>query len=330
MPKLWFCYSTVNGLDSDEPYNSPYSITWNLGRYLRRCALECGYQFEYRNLDDKSPADLFHGDVVVGHTWWDGGFMDIALDSPAYKFILQPYQHYMVSEGDIPRLKQMFAKADRLLLITGQYWWDTMKDSPFADWQTKATRIDMAVNPNIHPLSKISWNEPGKRKFLAMGTDRPYKGLDEVAHLMQMSGAHLGYFGNALLERFAHVPSFTHFGGALLNEVRQAHITSEYDFFITLGRADANPTTLLEAACWGLIPLCNPRSGYWPEEPFIGLLDPGTPDADGINLAVLEGLQDMKDRDLYKHQRRIRDYVIRNHSWEKFNRTVWAEIMKVL
>ena len=82
MPKLWFSYSTVNGLDSDEPYNSPYSITWNLGRYLRRCALECGYQFEYRNLDDKSPADLFHGDVVVGHTWWDGGFMDIALVLP--------------------------------------------------------------------------------------------------------------------------------------------------------------------------------------------------------------------------------------------------------
>ena len=31
---------------------------------------------------------------------------------------------------------------------------------------------------------------------------------------------------------------------------------------ITLGSADANPTTILEAMAWGLIPVCSVQSGY--------------------------------------------------------------------
>ena len=31
---------------------------------------------------------------------------------------------------------------------------------------------------------------------------------------------------------------------------------------ITVGSADANPTTILEAMAWGLIPVCSIQSGY--------------------------------------------------------------------
>src|ERR1035437_10468265 len=31
---------------------------------------------------------------------------------------------------------------------------------------------------------------------------------------------------------------------------------------LTVGKADANPTTILEAMAWGLIPICTPTSGY--------------------------------------------------------------------
>jgi len=31
---------------------------------------------------------------------------------------------------------------------------------------------------------------------------------------------------------------------------------------LTVGSADANPTTILEAMAWGLIPICTPTSGY--------------------------------------------------------------------
>ena len=330
MPKLWFSYSTVQGLDADEPYNSPYTIAWHAGRYLRRLALEIGFEFEYRNLDDKTPADIKKGDICIGHTWWDGGFMDQALDSEAYKIILQPYQHHMVSEADIPRLKEMFAKADRLCLITGEYWWDTMGETPFADWKAKAVRVDMAVNPHMHPFSKISWGEAGDRRFLCMGTDRPYKGLDYVADLMQLTGSHLGYYGDAPAQRFQHVPRFTHYGGARLDEAVQVKITKEYDFFITLGRADANPTTLLEAACWGLLPMCNDLSGYYADRPFIGLHTPTTADNILADLDVLDKLQMMKQRDLITRQRVIREYVIRHHSWARFNETIWKVIREVL
>ena len=37
---------------------------------------------------------------------------------------------------------------------------------------------------------------------------------------------------------------------------------AQFDFMITVGRRDANPTTVLEAMAWGLVPICTPQSGY--------------------------------------------------------------------
>src|SRR5205814_9445177 len=39
-------------------------------------------------------------------------------------------------------------------------------------------------------------------------------------------------------------------------------IIADNDFLITVGTSDPNPTTILEAMGWGLIPVCTPQSGY--------------------------------------------------------------------
>src|SRR3990172_12895740 len=39
-------------------------------------------------------------------------------------------------------------------------------------------------------------------------------------------------------------------------------IVAEHDFLLTVGSSDSNPATILEAAAWGLVPVCTRESGY--------------------------------------------------------------------
>lgn len=320
---LWFSYSTVAGIDAPEPPNSPYSITWNLGRYLRDKAASIDYEFQYRNLDMPFIETIGSDDLVIGHTWYPTGWMNSALDSPAKaKLILQPYSENMVAPTERPWIKGLFAKADRLLLVTGPYWHNSMPYSPFAEWYDKTTRLDMAINFDLHPHSKTHWNPISKRRVLAIGMDIPAKGLDLIADFARCGGWHLGYFGNAPFERFAHVPQFKHYGGAEFTPELQKHLTDEYDFFVSLARSDANPTTLLETASWGLIPMCNIESGYWGGQPFVELRK----DDMLYNLSQMDMLQSAPEYGLSEMSSYIRRQTAERHTWQRFNETVWAEI----
>lgn len=326
-PTIWFAYSTVHGIDSPEPPNSPYSLTWNVGRFLRDKAVSIGYEFQYRNLDLIFEDTLGPDDIVIGHPWWPNGWMSGALNSNAKaKFVLQPYQHDIVGKNESWWIKGLVDKADHCFWVTGKYWWDTMHEGLYGDWKSKSTRLDMAINPALHPLSKKRWNPPGKRKFLAIGADIPYKGLDMIADLARMGGFHLGYYGAATYEKFGHVPQFRHNGARDFTPDVQAWIANEYDAFISLARGDANPTTLLETACWGLLPMCNQESGYWPDAPFMELRKDDTL----FNLAQVDYLQSVSEYELRQRAEQIRCEVVERHGWAQFCEAVWSEVSKVL
>lgn len=328
-PTLYFSYSMFPGTTFDDapPVNSPYTITYYLGRFLRSKAAEIGYMFEYRNLDDTAPVQFGKQDIALGHTWWSGGFMDAALDADIRaKFIIQPYSHCMVSEPDIPRNRALFANADHLFLITGAYWWDTMPDSPYADWRTRATRLDMAVDSAQHPYSKRTWNKPGKRGFLCMGVDRPAKGLDQVAELARVSGIRLGYFGDPNTPTFDDVPQMTKHGGVNFTPALIQRICETYDFFLCAGVFDANPTTLLETSAWGLIAACTKESGYWPHKPFAELRLNDVV----FNWETVEYLQNAPEHELAQISRNVRSHIEDHYTWNKFCSIVWNEVSKWL
>jgi hypothetical protein len=265
--------------------------------------------------------------VVIGHSWYPEGFLTNAFKQECRaKFLLQPYQHDIVGRNESWWIRKLADAADHLLFITGQYWFDTMSDGLYGDWKEKSTRLDMAINPALHPHSKVTWGKPGKRKALAIGADIHYKGLDMIADLARCAGFHLGYYGSAPYQKFIHVPQFSHYGGVDFTPDVQAQISNEYDFFISLARGDANPTTLLETALWGLLPMCNQESGYWPGEPFVELRK----DDMLFNLCQLELLQAMPEYKLNENVERIRRQVIQQHTWARFNETVWAEVEKYL
>lgn len=325
--KLYFAYSTIKGLDAPEPPNSPYSLTYHVGRMLREHAADCGYAFEYVNLDSTEPRKFHKADVVIGHVWDSpGSFMQQALQANVRaKIVLQPYSTYMVSEGDVPRYLQMFQQADALLFVTGKPWYDIMEQSPYAALKPKVTRLDMAVDSLRHAYRKTHWNAPGKRGWLCIGADIPAKGLDYVAELARTAGLRLAHVGSPSPVTFQHVPVFTQYPGMEFDEQSVTTLCQDYDFFLSLARADANPTTLLETAAWGLVGLCNEESGYFADDPFIGL--------NGTlvdNWETVDYWQHAPEWELKQRSLRLRRIVEREYTWERFNATVWSEVQKWL
>jgi hypothetical protein len=64
-------------------------------------------------------------------------------------------------------------------------------------------------------------------------------------------------------------------------------LVASHDFLLTVGRFDANPTTILEAMAWGLIPVCTPTSGYAGYEGIVNV----PLDNPGEAVSILERLQ---------------------------------------
>lgn len=327
---LWFSYSMEPGgsLDSARPYRSPYERTWYLGRFLREKARERGWAFRYVNLDDTTPHAVGPDDIVLGHLWFnEGSFIQRAFDQDCrLKLILQPYTHKMVGDEALPVLHRYFDIADWLFLITGPYWFDTMPLTPFARWRDKATRIDNAVNPQAHPFLKRRWNPPGKRRAMAVGYDNPAKGMDVIADIARTTGIHIGVFGAVGYEMFPNAPTITCHGGVSFTPDVIQELVDEYDFFLSTGRFDANPTTLNETACWGLIGACTPQSGYWPDQPFYEL----SLDDMILNYDQIDRLQHMSERDLWRRARMMRDLMVSDYNADKVCATIWDKIEQLL
>lgn len=323
MPTLWFSYSMwANGsLDDPEPTRSPYARTWHLGRFLRDRAQERGWQFRYVNLDDTSPVTIHKEDIVIGHVWFnESSFMQQALKQDCrLKICIQPYTHHMVGDEALPMLYDMFDRADHLMLNTGPYWWDTMPDSPFAEWQDKAVRLDNCVNAAHNPYQKHTWNPKGQRGLMCVGYDNPVKGIDRVAELARVGGYRLGVFGN--MNPIHHVAQCTMYGGTHFTPDNVAWICRDYDFFVSMGRFDANPTTLNETACWGLLGACTTGSGYWPDQPFIELRDDLL-----FNLEQVDRMQQTDESELTARSLRMRELMERDYNWQDWLNRVWGQI----
>ena len=328
MPTLWFSYSLPGGnLDCDEPLSSPYSLSWHVGRMLREKAADIGYAFQYVNLDSVEPVTFNPDDVVIGHVWdTPGSFMQQALSAAIKaKIVLQPYSHGMVSAGDVARYIEMFERADALLFVTGEYWYSTMPDSPFAALVDKVTRVDMAVNTALHPFNKTNWNPPGERAVVVIGHDTPTKGYRHVAELARVAGFRLGHIGSADPATFEHVPCMTFHGGMLFTPETIARVCQSYDALIAMpgtDGADANPTVLLEAAAWGLTVYCDVHAGYLPGQPFreLRLNDMA------FNVRQMRAFQTENEYDLLADSIALCNKAHDDYTFERMNQTIWQKV----
>ena len=95
---------------------------------------------------------------------------------------------------------------------------------------------------------------------------------------------------------------------------RGKELISQYDFMITVGTADANPTTILEAMSWGLVPVCTPTSGY---ENIPGIVNVPSNDLEGA-ISVLRQLQKAPEEELLSLVARADEMLKTHFNWDRF------------
>ncbi len=200
---------------------------------------------------------------------------------------------------------------DLFLAITGPYWFARVADSRCSHWAPRMVRLDLAVDRADFPPLKTAFNPPGERRFVYVGHTGRYKNTGYLGEIARRSPgvefAWIGAGGRA-------IPGVRALGRQDFSDIAARGLIAGFDFLITVGRADANPTTILEAMAWGLIPVCTPQSGY---EGLPGIVNVPLDDAASA-ATIVRDLQARPDDELRRLQRENWQALDRDYSWDRF------------
>jgi len=210
-------------------------------------------------------------------------------------------------------IDRVMDRIDVLFAIMGPTWWDRWPQSTFAHWLPKMVRLDMALDASRFPRVKTRFNPPGKRRFLHIGRNHPMKGTDFLSRLFSgQDDLACDWIGIG-----DDIPGIGRLSGHVeLTPELMGRLAADYDFFITTGRADPNPTTILEAMAWGFPVVCTPQSGY-DETPYRRCV--WLDDLDGSR-EVLRQLQSAPEAELRAMADEARQVVCRDYAWSNFER----------
>ena len=213
---------------------------------------------------------------------------------------------------------KIIEQCDRYLAITGNAWMKCLKDSPFQHWEPKIVHVDLAVDRADFPFIKKNFNPAGKRRFLYIGHTAWYKNISFLEKLAEeipeIDFAWMG--GNKSLNKIKGLGKFD------FSKQEAKNLVQDYDFLLTVGTADANPTTILEAMAWGLIPVCSVQSGY---EGFSGIRNISIDDMKDA-VVTIKNLQSVSEEQLKLWQHENMDCLDNHFNWSRFCSQVLDEI----
>lgn len=254
------------------------------------------------------------GDILIGHSHpfpFTIFRRSVEHAGWARKLIMQPYNSDWSQVGYID---DVIDKCDLFLAITGDYWFQRISSEKTSRWLPKMIQLNLAVDRNQFPFLKKSFNPVGKRKFIYIGNDHPGKNLPYLRAI----ASRFDSYEFAWAGKGTSCQELKSLGYIDFSMPDGRELISSYDFMITVGNADANPTTILEALSWGLIPVCTPTSGYQNE---IGIINIPHDDVNEA-CAVIENLQSMDSHNLNKISNLGKKVLSEKYNWQIFFREV--------
>jgi glycosyltransferase involved in cell wall biosynthesis len=224
-----------------------------------------------------------------------------------------------INKPYLDSINDIIPNANILFAIMGQYWWDQWEESPYAHWLPKMVRLDLAVDTQDFPRVKTKFNPAGKRRFLFIGRNDPMKGIDLLTKLISKDGKFSGGWigGGPDIQGIPRVSPPRDLSPEFMQQIGE-----RFDFFITTGVADPNPTTILESMSWGFPVICTPQSGYYETTYRRNVYHDNIP----RSLEVLEELQYAKEEDLMAMANEARTVVETQYTWDKFNSTIISSL----
>jgi glycosyltransferase involved in cell wall biosynthesis len=301
------------------PHGDRISTPDAIGRELGR-RLQTRYTVIYHDWSERDAIEPEPGDVLIGHPNQDPNTVfrrSVRLDGWRRRLLMAPFNH-----GDLRQVAfedSIVPHCDLYLAITGPYWFTTITDSRCSHWQPKMIHLDLAVDRNHYPPLKTSFGAPGKRRVVYIGRKYRYKNTAYLSGIAAgVPGVEFAWIGvgDGPIEGFASLGEID-FGSKAGRDV-----IAGFDFMLTVGRADANPTTILEAMAWGLIPVCTPTSGYQgiPSIPNVPLGDAASAAAN------LRRLLSLDEPDLLAMQSANWRLLDEHYTWDRFATQVIAAI----
>jgi glycosyltransferase involved in cell wall biosynthesis len=305
----------MNTLHLVYPHGPRISTPDAIGRHLAE-RLAPDFRVRHHNWDSCRPIYPEPGDCLVGHAHpYPWTCFRLSLRQPGWRrrILLQPYVH-----GDNRQaayLDSVIPQCDWFLSITGRHWFTRVDESPFAHWRPKMIHVDLAVDRREFPPVKTAFSPPGHRRLVYVGHTAAYKNTPYLSQIAaELPECQFSWIGSG--RKTIHG---VRAAGALDFATEGArNLLGHHDFMITVGRADANPTTILEAMAWGLIPICTPESGYegYPDIINIPL------DAPAEAARIIRHWQAAPDADLHAMQRRNWELLDRHFTWARLGAQV--------
>jgi glycosyltransferase involved in cell wall biosynthesis len=301
------------------PHGERISTPDAIGRQLG-LRLENRYEVIYHDWSDRGAIVPEPGDVLVGHPHpHPNTVFRRSLRHKGWhrRLMLAPFHH-----GDLRQIAfedPIVRDCDLILAITGPYWFRSIETSRCSHWQPKMVHVDLAIDRRDFPPLQTAFRAKGERRVLYIGHTGRGKNtsyLSEIAaHIPDTEFGWIGK-GERPIERFKAL------GAIDFGSQTGRNLVSQFDFLLTVGKADANPTTILEAMAWGLVPICTPTSGY---DGIASIPNVPLHDAEGA-AAVVRRLLGSDESDLLAMQSENWRLLDEHYSWDRFASQVTAAI----
>ena len=287
-------------------HSSPFCIGNEVGDRLAR-----DYDVRFYGWRDKVRIVPQPGDVLLGHPHWRRGTVfDCSVAQPGWKrrILMAPYADDL---RQVAYYDRHMAQCDLFLAITGNYWFDRIEQATIRRWKPKMRHLDLAVARTHFPFVKTAFNPPGRRKFLYIGHTAHNKNVGYLSRLQrQCPSVDISWAGRGRKK----IPGVHVLGFMDFSQPEARAKVAEFDFMITVGAMDANPTTILEALAWGLIPTVTMQSGY---ENRPGIVNLPLDDPAAAEL-VFARLQALSDAELHETQRQGQQSLDAHYRWDRF------------
>ena len=299
--------------DADR-HSSPYCIGNEVGDRLQR-----DYDVRFYGWRDTVTIQPGSGDVLLGHPHWrrDSVF-DRSVRQPGFarRILMAPYVDDL---RQVAFYDRHMDRCDLFLAITGNYWFDRVEQSAMRRWRPRMRHLDLAVDRAHFPFVKQRFNPAGARRFVYIGHTAHNKNVGYLARLQRdCADADISWIGRGRKK----IPGVHPLGFMDFRDPKSLEAVSAFDFMITVGAMDANPTTILEAMAWGLVPVVTMQSGY---EHRPGIVNIPLDDAAGAQ-AVFHRLQNAADAELMTLQHQGQQAIDTLYRWDRFYAQVRAAI----
>lgn len=254
-------------------------------------------------------------DILIGHPHPNPmTVFRLSMKNEQWKkiIIMQPYT---TNINQVGYLFKVLPHCHKFIAICGKYWFKKARFSYFKKWLPIMVQHDMAINSRDYPFLKKNFNKKNKRKFLYIGNDSVEKNLDYLKYLANSSNP------NNFSTIGAKIVGLKNYGYCDLKKKKSKKIISNYDFLIMTSKFDANPTVILEAISFGLIPVVTHECGF---SNIKGVINLKLNNLD-YNLKLINKLQTLSEKKLKLIQKNGMK-IVKTSNWKNFCKKILLHI----